>query len=118
MAMKTEQFEGFEIVYGTSARDNDKISTELAEADDFWFHAAGYAGTHLIVKNPDRLTELPRSVEKHAAELAVFNSKAKQAKGKIEVHLARAGDVKKPRNFPAGKVLLKNYRSVKVYSPG
>lgn len=115
--MKTEQIQGFEIVYGTSAADNDKISTQLADPDDFWFHAAGYAGSHLIVRNPDRLRELPRDVEKYAAELAVAHSKAKTAKGKIEVHLAWAKDVKKPKNFPPGKVLLNSYRSLKVYAP-
>lgn len=115
--MKTEQFEGFDIVYGTSAADNDKISTELAAPDDFWFHAAGYAGSHVIVRNPDKLSELPRPVAKYAAEIAVANSKAKAAKGKIEVHLAWARDVKKPKRFPPGKVLLNSYQSLKVYAP-
>ena len=115
--MKTEQFEGFEILFGTSARDNDKITTELANSEDFWFHAAGYAGTHLVVRNPDGLKDLPKTVEKYAAQLAVQHSKAKNARGKIEVHLARAGDVRKPRGMPPGKVLLRNFRSVKVYAP-
>lgn len=114
--MKTEHFEGFEIVYGTSARENDKITTELAEPNDFWFHAAGYAGTHLLVRNPNNLSELPKQVEKYAAQLAVRHSKAKNARGKIEVHLTRAQDVKKPRGMPPGKVLLKTFRSVKVYA--
>jgi predicted ribosome quality control (RQC) complex YloA/Tae2 family protein len=115
--MKTEQFEGFEIVYGTSAADNDKISTELAAPDDFWLHAAGYAGSHVIVRNPERLGDLPRPVEKRAAEIAIANSKAKSAKGKIEVHLAWARDVKKPKGMPPGKVLLNAHRSLKVYPP-
>jgi predicted ribosome quality control (RQC) complex YloA/Tae2 family protein len=115
--MKTEQFQGFEIIFGTSASQNDIISTELAEPDDFWLHAAGYAGSHVIVRNPDKLRELPKDVEKHAAGIAVAHSKAKAAKGKVEVHLAWARDVKKPKNFPPGKVLLNGYRSLKVYSP-
>lgn len=115
--MKTEQYLGFEVVYGTSAAQNDKISTELADPDDFWFHAAGYAGSHVIVRNPEKLWELPREVEKYAAGLAVLHSKAKAAKGKIEVHVAWARDVKKPRGFAPGKVLLNSHRSLKVYSP-
>ena len=115
--MKSEQFEGFDILYGTSAAQNDKISTELAEPDDFWFHAAGYAGSHVIVRNPDKLRELPREVEKRAAEIAVANSKARTARGKIDVHVAFAREVKKPKNFPAGKVLLNSHRSLKVYAP-
>ena len=117
MAIKTENFEGFEIVYGTAAVDNDRISTELAEPQDFWFHAAGYAGSHVIVRNPKELRDLPSEVERHAAGLAVAHSKAKAAKGKIEVHVAWAGDVKKPKGFAPGKVLLKSFRSLKVYSP-
>lgn len=115
--MKEESFEGFEMLYGNSARENDRISTEIADGQDFWFHAAGYAGAHLIVRNPDGLKQLPKSVEKRAAELAVLHSKAKNARGKIEVHVAFARDVKKPKGMPAGKVLIKNYWSVKVYSP-
>lgn len=117
IAMKTEQFQGFEIIFGTSARENDRVTTEIAHPHDFWFHAAGYAGTHLVVRNPDNLSGLPREVERYAAQLAVSHSKAKSARGKVEVHLARAGDVKKPKGMPPGKVLLKNYRSVKVYAP-
>ncbi len=117
MSVKTENFEGFEVIYGTSARDNDRVSTEIAEANDFWFHAAGYAGSHVIVRNPDALRELPRDVERHAAQLAVLHSKAKTAKGKIEVHVAWARDVRKPRGYSPGKVLLSNFRSIKVYSP-
>ena len=70
----------------------------------------------MIVRNPERLRELPRAVEKRTAAIAVVNSKAKTAKGKIEVHVAWARDVKKPRNFPAGKVLLNSHWSVKVYA--
>ncbi len=117
MAIKTETFEGFEILYGTAAVDNDRISTELADPKDFWFHAAGYAGSHLIVRNPEHLRDLPPEVERYAAGLAVAQSKAKAAKGKVEVHLAWAGDVTKPKRFPPGKVLLKSFRSLKVYSP-
>lgn len=116
--MKTESFEGFEILYGTSAAQNDKISTEIAEGEDFWFHAAGYAGSHVIVRNPDRLTTLPRPVERHAAQLAIKHSKAKNAGGKVEVHVAWARDVKKPRGYPPGKVVLKNHWSIKVYPEG
>jgi predicted ribosome quality control (RQC) complex YloA/Tae2 family protein len=115
--VKTEQFEGFEIVFGTSAAQNDKLSTEMAQPDDFWFHAAGYAGSHVIVRNPDKLRELPREVEKRAAQIAIANSKARAAKGKVEVHFAWARDVKKPRGFPPGKVLLNSHRSLRVYPP-
>lgn len=117
MAIKQVEYEGFELLYGTSARENDKLSLEMADAGDFWLHAAGYAGTHVVVRNPDGLSELPKRVEKYAAELAVLHSKAKNARGKIEVHLCRARDVSKPPSFPPGKVLVRKHTTVKVYSP-
>ncbi len=115
--MKELVIEGFTIIYGTSARDNDFVSTELAEPDDFWYHAAGYAGSHVLVRNPDRLDALPEAVERLAAEVAVYHSKARQAKGKIEVHAARARQVTKPKKFPPGKVVLKGHRAIKIYPP-
>lgn len=115
--MKTEQYEGFEILYGTSAAQNDRLSTELAEPLDFWFHAAGYAGSHVIVRNPEGLLQLPKAVEQRAAEIAVAHSKARTARGKIEVHVTQAKEVRKPRGFPPGKVLIDHFRSIKVYAP-
>ena len=117
MAIKCVEYQGFEVLYGTSARENDKLSLEMADADDFWLHAAGYAGTHVVVRNPNRLSELPKGVEKYAAELAVLHSKAKNAGGKIEVHLCRARHLSKPPSFPPGKVLLRKHTALKVYSP-
>lgn len=117
MAIKTEPFQGFEITYGTSASDNDRVSIELASANDFWFHAAGYAGSHVIVRNPQNLPKLPKEVEKKAAEIAILHSKAKTAKGKVEVHKALAKNVSKPRGLAPGKVILSSHQRLKLYPP-
>ena len=61
--------------------------------------------------------EVPRHVVKRAAELAVQNSKAKNASGKVDVHVCRACDVTKPRGAKPGSVQLRRYDSVKVYPP-
>jgi predicted ribosome quality control (RQC) complex YloA/Tae2 family protein len=103
------------VLVGRAARDNDRLSTRVAEPHDFWLHAAGYAGSHVVVRNPDRLDELPREVAKRAAELAVWHSKARGAGGKVEVHLCRAGDVKKRPGAPAGEVVLRRWESLKIY---
>ncbi len=115
--MKEFPFQGFTILYGTSARDNDRISTELAQNQDFWYHAAGFAGSHVLIRNPDTLADPPKDVETKAAEIAVYHSKARTARGKIEVHACRAGQVRKPPNFPPGKVQISDFRRLKVYPP-
>jgi predicted ribosome quality control (RQC) complex YloA/Tae2 family protein len=107
--------EGFEVLVGKGDADNDALTFEVADPHDFWLHVAGPAGSHVVVRNPDRIEELPRSVLEGAAALAAWHSKARGSRGKIEVHVCRVSDVSKPRGFDAGEVLLRRWESVKVY---
>lgn len=113
---RTYEMEGFEILVGKGARENDQLTFREARPQDLWLHASGYAGSHVVVRNPEGLSDLPRSVVERAAELAAFHSKAREARGKIEVHVCRAADVRKPKGFPAGKVQLRRWDSVRVYA--
>ncbi|MSS73592.1 MAG: DUF814 domain-containing protein [Candidatus Latescibacteria bacterium] len=107
--------DGFEVLVGKGARENDELTLRVAEPQDLWLHAAGYAGSHVVIRNPEGLPELPRHVVERAAELAAWHSKARNARGKVEVHVCRAGEVSKPRGFPPGKVEIRRWASVRVY---
>lgn len=107
---------GFEILVGRGARENDHLTFREARPDDLWLHAAGYAGSHVVIRRPDRDTVVPPEVVEVAARLAAWHSKAREAGGKVEVHLCRAGDVRKRPGAPAGEVLLGSWTRVKVYS--
>jgi predicted ribosome quality control (RQC) complex YloA/Tae2 family protein len=107
--------DGFEILVGKGARENDRLTFREAAPNDLWLHASGYAGSHVVVRNPERLSQLPREVVECAAQLAAYHSKAREARGKIDVHLCRAADVRKPRGFPPGRVELRRWESVRVY---
>lgn len=106
---------GYEILVGKGASDNDRLTFGLADPRDFWLHVAGVPGSHVIVRNPDGLAELPREVLEAAAQLAAFHSKAQAARGKVEVHVCRAADVSKPRGFAPGEVRLKRWDTIKVH---
>jgi len=112
---RSETVEGFEILVGKGDADNDALTFGVAEPRDFWLHVSGPPGSHVIVRNPENLDALPRSVLQRAAELAAFHSKARAAKGKVEVHVCRVADVSKPRGFDPGQVLLRRFDVVKVY---
>jgi predicted ribosome quality control (RQC) complex YloA/Tae2 family protein len=112
------EVEGFEILVGRGDSDNDRLTFGIAEPRDFWLHVAGPAGSHVVVRNPLELDELPRSVLERAAELAAWHSKARGARGKVEVHVCRVADVRKPKSFAPGQVLLKRWDAVKVYPRG
>ncbi len=110
---RTFVVEGFEILVGRGELDNDHLTFDVAAPHDLWLHVAGgTAGSHVIVRNPDRV-EVPRSVVEAAAAAAAWFSKARGAP-KVEVHLCRAGDVSKPRGAPAGLVELARWKGIKV----
>jgi predicted ribosome quality control (RQC) complex YloA/Tae2 family protein len=108
--------DGFEVLVGKGDAENDALTFDEAEPHDFWLHVAGPPGSHVVVRNPDRLGELPRPVLVRAAEIAAWHSKARGSRGKVEVHLCRVADISKPRGFEQGKVLLRRFESVKVYA--
>ncbi|BDU75103.1 NFACT RNA binding domain-containing protein [Mesoterricola sediminis] len=113
-AYRSVMVDGFEVLIGKGDADNDQLTFKVGAPLDLWLHVAGTPGSHVIVRNPDRLSDFPRPVVERAAELAAFFSKARDG-GKVEVHYCRVADVSKPRGFPPGKVLLKTWKSVRVY---
>ena len=112
---RTVSFEGFEILVGKGDAQNDRLTFEVAEPEDFWLHVVNFPGSHVVVRNPDQLAALPPAVLMRAARLAAWHSKARGSRGKVEVHLCRAADVSQPPDFPPGKVRLRRWQSLKVY---
>jgi len=68
--------DGLEILVGKSGRENERLTFQIAGPDDFWFHAAGAAGAHVVVRNPARLAFLPERTLREAAGLAAAFSRA------------------------------------------
>ena len=112
---RSESIEGFEVLVGRGDRENDELTFRVGEPRDFWLHVAGQPGSHVIVRNPEGLEQLPRAVLEQAARLAAWHSKSRHARGKVEVHLCRVADVRKPRGAPTGTVELRRFDSVRVY---
>ena len=107
--------DGYEVLVGRSARDNDELTFRVARPRDLWLHAAGHAGSHVVIRVPDSGGDVPRDVVERAAAHAAWHSKARNTRGKVEVHVCRAADVRKPRGVPAGTVELRRYDAVRVY---
>lgn len=107
--------DGFEVLVGRSARDNDELTFRVASPRDIWLHAAGHAGSHVVIRMPEDGRDVPKSVIEQAAAWAAWHSKARNARGKVDVHHCRAADVRKPRGAAAGSVELRRYETVRVY---
>jgi hypothetical protein len=113
-AFRSVMVDGFEVLIGKGDAENDQLTFKVADNLDFWLHVASHPGSHVVIRNPDKLSELPRSVIERAAELAAYHSKARDG-GKVEVHLARIADISKPRGYAPGKVILKKWVGLRVY---
>jgi predicted ribosome quality control (RQC) complex YloA/Tae2 family protein len=112
---RTVVVEGYEVLIGKGDADNDELTFALAAPEDFWLHVAGgVPGSHVVVRNPDKLDALPRAVDERAAALAARHSKARDAR-RVDVHLCRVADVSKPRGAPPGQVELRRWERVRVH---
>ena len=105
--------DGWQILVGRGAADNDALTFRIANPRDTWLHVAGGTpGSHVVIQNPE-LRPIPREVIEAAAELAAWHSKARAA-SRVEVHVCRVADVSKPRGAPAGLVQIRHFKKLRV----
>ena len=108
------RIEGFEILIGRGDEENDRLTFEVAEPADVWLHVGGGTpGSHVVIRNPERQKNVPRSVIEHAAALAAWYSKARNAR-MVDVHVCKIADVSKPRGASPGKVSISKFKRVRV----
>lgn len=102
--------DGYHIYVGKNNFQNDELTFRLASGNDWWFHAKGIPGSHVIVKSgggmpPDRTFE-------EAAKLAAYYSKAR-GQEKAEIDYTEKKNIKKPNGGKPGFVIYHtNYSMV------
>jgi len=94
--------DGYDIYVGKNNYQNDELTFKFANGDDWWFHAKGMAGSHVILKKKGE--EIPDSAFEDAARLAAYYSSAK-GQGKVEVDYVIKKEVKKPASAVPGFVV-------------
>lgn len=104
--------DGFEILVGKGAKDNDNLTFRIARSADIWLHAADYPGSHVIIRNPAR-RDVPQRTLLEAARYAVIYSQAREHP-KAAVHYASRKSVHKPRGGAPGLVSLTNFKTIIV----
>lgn len=104
--------DGFEILVGKGAKDNDYLTFRVARSLDLWMHAADYPGSHVVIKNPNR-QEIPQKTLLEAAQLAAFFSQARN-ETKAAVHYTQKKFVNKPKGAVPGLVSLASFKTILV----
>ena len=105
--------DGLTILVGRNGDENDTLTFRVASPADFWLHAAGRPGAHVIVRNPGRVTALPERSLRVAAEIAAYHSGARQ-EARVDVHYTQRKHVRKRKGMPSGQVLLRRFRTIQV----
>jgi predicted ribosome quality control (RQC) complex YloA/Tae2 family protein len=111
-ARRYRSSDGYEILVGRAARDNDHLTFRVARPHDLWLHAADYPGSHVIVLNPTR-KEIPHRTVIEAAQLAANFSHARRD-AKVDVHYTPRKFLSKPKGAAPGLVRMSSFRSITV----
>ena len=94
--------DGYHMYVGKNNLQNDELTFSLAVGNDWWFHAKGAPGSHVIVKtNGD---ELPDRTFEEAGRLAAYYSK-NRGSDKVEIDYVEKKHVKKPNGAKPGFVV-------------
>ncbi len=94
--------DGFHMYVGKNNFQNDELTFKFAVGNDWWFHAKGMAGSHVIVKTNGE--ELPDRTFEEAGKLAAYYSKARELT-KAEIDYTEKKNVKKPNGGKPGFVV-------------
>lgn len=111
-ARRYRSSDGYEILVGRAARDNDHLTFHVARPHDLWLHAADYPGSHVIVRNPTR-AEIPHRTIIESAQLAANFSQAKRD-AKVDVHYTQRKFLSKPKGAAPGLVRMSSFRTITV----
>ncbi len=95
--------DGYLIIRGRSAQANHQLLTQAASPFDYWLHAHGGPGAHVIVKRDFPTQELPEQTIQEAAALAALASHLKMA-DRGDVLLCLVKDVRPIKGAALGMV--------------
>jgi predicted ribosome quality control (RQC) complex YloA/Tae2 family protein len=104
--------DGYDIYVGRNNYQNDELTFKVATGNDWWFHAKGIPGSHVIVKSNNE--ELPDRVFEEAGKLAGYYSKGRDSE-KIEIDYLQKKNVKKPNGSAPGFVVYYTNYSLTVH---
>ncbi|MCB1155472.1 DUF814 domain-containing protein, partial [bacterium] len=104
--------DGSEILVGRTSTENDELTFRIGRGNDLWLHAAGAAGSHVVVRSA-KGREVDHETLLDAATLAVHYSKvSRQESG--EVKYTPCKNVRKPKGAPPGKVIASPAKTIFV----
>lgn len=103
--------DGYDMYVGKNNLQNEELTFKFAGGGDWWFHAKGIPGSHVIVKTKG--DELPDRTFEEAARLAAYYSKNRTSE-KVEIDYIQRKHVKKPNSGKPGFVIYHTNYSMMI----
>ena len=101
------------ILAGKGAKENHRLTFKLAAPHDFWLHAQGVTGAHVVLRNDNRERRPPGVALAEAAAVAAFHSEA-SGERLVDVQWTWRKNVRKPRGAALGTVVVKRFETIRV----
>ncbi len=105
--------DGYHMYVGKNNFQNDELTFKFASGGDWWFHAKGIPGSHVVVKSQGE--PLPDRVFEEAGRLAAYYSKSRGS-DKVEIDYLERKNVKKPNGSKPGFVVYYTNYSLTIDS--
>lgn len=103
--------EGFAILVGRNARQNDAVTFDMANASDLWLHVRDAPGSHVVVRSGGQ--ELSEETLHTAAQLAAYYSKLRGERAAPVMATARRFVTRVSGGHP-GQVHVRNEETITV----
>lgn len=103
--------DGFTVLVGRNNKQNDMLTTKLADKTDIWLHTKDITGSHVIIRAEGKA--VPDGTVVYAARIAAFHSKAKNS-SQVPVDYVPVKLVKKPAGSKPGMVIFTGNRTLYV----
>jgi predicted ribosome quality control (RQC) complex YloA/Tae2 family protein len=103
--------EGFAILVGKNARQNEEVTFRRAKPEDLWLHARNAAGAHVVIVGSGRA--VPEPTVEEAARLAARYSQAR-SDTRVDVIVTPRRNVRRVRGGRTGMVTVRGERTVTV----
>ena len=94
--------DGFHMYVGKNNYQNEEVTFQLAAGGDWWFHAKGVPGSHVIVRTGGQ--ELPDRAFEEAGRLAAYYSRGRDSE-KVEIDYVKRKEVRKAAGGKPGFVI-------------
>jgi predicted ribosome quality control (RQC) complex YloA/Tae2 family protein len=101
------------VVVGRSNHENDEITFRVSAPSDWWFHAEGIPGSHVVLRPRGGSDAPPACFIEQAASIAAHFSKARHS-GLVPVIYTRRRYVRKLRGASPGEVKCERETRVMV----